>query len=395
MAIRNEETITMRIKQVKNLEVTANVGNEPKLPEKVAVELENGIQTEIDVVWDLQTDQFAKTGEYEVQGKLKLLEFPNPLVEQRADTFIYKHSDGYYYFTGSYPEYDRIVLRRAKTIKGLKDAEEVVLWRKPDKGIMSKHIWAPEIHFIDGKWYIHYAAGDVDDIWAIRPYVLECSDENPLTGDWIEKGQVNTNFQSFSLDATTFEHNGKRYLVWAQKVENDTISNLYIAEMSNPWTIKGEQILLSTPDLAWEQQGFYVNEGAAFLRKGDKVFISYSGSATDDRYAMGLLTAKADSDLLDPNSWTKSQEPVFISNEEAMEFGPGHNSFTVAENGETELLVYHARPYKEIDLDNSLYDHNRHARVQQILWDQDGNPYFGKPGQRIQNPEIKATVIVK
>lgn len=179
MAIRNEETITMRIKQVKNLEVTANVGNEPKLPEKVAVELENGIQTEIDVVWDLQTDQFAKTGEYEVQGKLKLLEFPNPLVEQRADPFIYKHSDGYYYFTGSYPEYDRIVLRRAKTIKGLKDAEEVVLWRKPDKGIMSKHIWAPEIHFIDGKWYIHYAAGDVDDIWAIRPYVLECSDENP------------------------------------------------------------------------------------------------------------------------------------------------------------------------------------------------------------------------
>src|SRR5690625_5641298 len=126
---------------------------------------------------------------------------------------------------------------------------------------MSRHIWAPEIHFIDGKWYIHYAAGDVDDNWAIRPYVLECSDENPLTGDWIEKGQVNTNFQSFSLDATTFEHNGKRYLVWAQKVDNDTISNLYIAEISNPWTIKGGQILLSTPDLEWEQRGFYVNEG--------------------------------------------------------------------------------------------------------------------------------------
>jgi len=392
--IRSEETIAMRIKQVNQLEVTANVGSEPKLPKKVAVELENGIQTELDVVWN-DTHQFDQAGEYEVQGNLKLLEYPNPLVEQRADPFIYKHSDGYYYFTGSYPEYDRIVLRRAKTIKDLKDAEEVVLWRKPDKGIMSKHIWAPEIHFIDGKWYIHYAAGDVDDIWAIRPYVLECSDENPLTGDWIEKGQVNTNFQSFSLDATTFEHNGKRYLVWAQKVDNDTISNLYIAEMSNPWTIKGGQILLSTPDLEWEQRGFYVNEGAAFLRKGDKVFISYSGSATDDRYAMGLLTAQADSDLLDPNSWTKSQEPVFVSNEEAMEFGPGHNSFTVAEDGETELLVYHARPYKEIDLDNSLYDHNRHARVQQIFWDQDGNPYFGKPGQHIQNPEIKATVIVK
>src|SRR5690625_1988851 len=125
----------MRIKQVNQLEVTANVGSEPKLPKKVAVELENGIQTELDVVWN-DTHQFDQAGEYEVQGNLKLLEYPNPLVEQRADPFIYKHSDGYYYFTGSYPEYDRIVLRRAKTIKDLKDAEEVVLWRKPDKGIM-------------------------------------------------------------------------------------------------------------------------------------------------------------------------------------------------------------------------------------------------------------------
>ena len=386
----------MIIKKVENIEVTTNAGSEPQLPNKVAVELENGVQTELDAIWEnLNANQYDKAGEYEVEGEVKLLEFPNPLVEQRADPFIHKHTDGYYYFTGSYPEYDRIVLRRAKTITGLKDAEEVVLWRKPDKGIMSKHIWAPEIHFIDGKWYIHYAAGDVDDVWAIRPYVLECSADNPLEGEWVEKGQVNTNFQSFSLDATTFENEGKRYLVWAQKIENDTISDLFIAEMSNPWTIKGEQVTLSTPDLAWEQQGFYVNEGAAFIRKGDKVFISYSASATDDRYAMGLLTAQADSNLLDPNSWTKSKEPVFVTNEEAMEFGPGHNSFTVAEDGETDLLVYHARPYKEIDLDNSLYDHNRHARVQQVFWDQDGNPYFGKPGQTIKNAKIKATLIVK
>jgi len=386
----------LKIKKVENIEVTTKLRNKPDLPEKLSVELDNGLQTELKVTWDdHDADRYDQAGEYKVEGEINLLTYPNPLVEQRADPFIYKHTDGYYYFTGSYPEYDRIVARRAKTIEDLKDAEEVVLWRKHEKGIMSKHIWAPEIHFIDGKWYIHYAAGDVDDVWAIRPYVLECNAENPLTGEWIEKGQVNTNFQSFSLDATTFENEGKRYLVWAQKVDNDTISNLYIAEMSNPWTIKGEQVLLSTPDLEWEQQGFYVNEGAAFIRKGDKVFISYSGSATDDRYAMGLLSAQADSDLLDPNSWTKSQEPVFVSNEETMEFGPGHNSFTVAEDGETDLLVYHARPYKEIDLDNSLYDHNRHARVQQILWDQDGNPYFGKPGQKIKNPKIQATVIVK
>jgi GH43 family beta-xylosidase len=29
---------------------------------------------------------------------------------------------------------------------------------------MAVHIWAPEIHFIDGKWYIYFTAGRSDDI---------------------------------------------------------------------------------------------------------------------------------------------------------------------------------------------------------------------------------------
>src|SRR5699024_4971120 len=134
-----------------------------------------------------------------MEGKIRLMEYSNPLVEQRADPYIYKHTDGYYYFTGSYPEYDRIVLRRSKSIEGLKDAQETVVWEKHEKGIMSEHIWAPELHYINDKWYFHFAAGDRDDVWAIRPYVLENDSANPLEGEWVEKGQVNTDFQSFSL----------------------------------------------------------------------------------------------------------------------------------------------------------------------------------------------------
>ena len=44
-----------------------------------------------------------------------------PIVLQRADPWCYMHTDGYYYFTGSVPEYDRIELRRAKSIKELSD----------------------------------------------------------------------------------------------------------------------------------------------------------------------------------------------------------------------------------------------------------------------------------
>jgi GH43 family beta-xylosidase len=51
------------------------------------------------------------------------------------------------------------VLRRATTIQGLSTAPETVIWRKHSSGIMGAHIWAPEIHFIDGKWYVYFAAG--------------------------------------------------------------------------------------------------------------------------------------------------------------------------------------------------------------------------------------------
>ena len=106
--------------------------------------------------------------------------YVNPIAEQRADPWVYLHTDGYYYFTASVPEYDRIIVRRAASVQGLTAAEERVVWRRRESGPMSQHIWAPEIHCIDGKWYIYFAAGERDDIWKIRPYVLECAGDKPM-----------------------------------------------------------------------------------------------------------------------------------------------------------------------------------------------------------------------
>jgi beta-galactosidase len=317
---------------------------------------------------------------------VKQQDFNNPIIEQRADPWVYKHTDGFYYFTASVPEYDRIILRRAKTIQSLGTAEEAVIWKKHASGEMSIHVWAPEIHYIDGKWYIYFAAGGLGgDKWGIRPYVLECVDENPITGTWIEKGMMQKvledklSFTDFSLDATTFEHNGVRYLVWAQKTsERNNPSNLYIAEMENPWTIKGEPVMISKPELPWEIIGFWVNEGAAVIKRNGRIFMSYSASATDSNYCMGLLTASDTADLLDPNSWSKSPEPVFKTSEENSQYGPGHGSFTVSEDGTKDILIYHARNYKDI-VGDPLYDPNRNTRAQVLNWNDDGTPKFGIP----------------
>lgn len=314
-----------------------------------------------------------------VQRQVQAEFVTNPVVPQRADPWVYKHTDGFYYFTGSTPAYNRIELMKSTTLQGFAFAEPKVVWRKHDSGPMSQHIWAPELHHWNGKWYIHFAAGRVDAPFDIRMYVLENASADPLEGEWIEKGAIRTKWDSFSLDATMFEHRGKLFLVWAQRdpdVRNNT--DLYIAEMENPWTLRSEQVMLSRPEFDWEMQGYLVNEGAAVLKKNGRIFITYSGSATDARYAMGLLTVDEDANLLDRGSWTKSTTPVFVSSPENGVYGPGHNSFTTSEDGTVDVMVYHARSYNNT-IGNSLYDPNRQARMQRLEWAADGTPIFGVP----------------
>ncbi|MGI5215386.1 family 43 glycosylhydrolase [Plantactinospora sp. CA-290183] len=303
----------------------------------------------------------------------------NPLVEQRADPFITRPVDGMYYLTGSVPEYDRVVVRGAPTLDGLASARERTVWRRPASGPMGGYIWAPELHRIDGRWYIYFAAGDSDQPFRIRTYVLESAAADPREDAWVLRGQMVTAWDTFTLDATTFTHRGTRYFLWAQSEPGiATNSNLYIAEMASPLAIKGPPVRIAVPTLPWEVQGFRVNEGPAALVRNGRVFVTFSASATDHRYCMGLLTADADANLLDPASWTKSPEPVFVTNEQTRQYGPGHNSFTVAEDGRTDVLVYHARDYRDI-VGDPLFDPNRHTRVQRLGWNADGTPSFGVP----------------
>lgn len=305
--------------------------------------------------------------------------FSNPLVEQRADPWIHRHHDGFYYLAATVPEYDRIELRRARRLDDLRAAEPRVIWRKHDRGPMSHHIWAPELHHIDGRWYIHFAAGRAEAIWEIRMHVIENPSDNPLEGEWTEKGQIRTAWDTFSLDATTFEHRGVRYLVWAQKDPNIRgNTNLYLARMDTPWSIVQPQVMLTRPEFEWEQIGYWVNEGPAILLRNGRVFLTYSASATDANYCIGLLTADEDADLLDPASWTKSARPVLATWTVHGQYGPGHNSFTTTPDGATDLLIYHARNYGRIE-GEALRDPNRHTRAQVLHWNSDGTPDFGLP----------------
>jgi len=317
----------------------------------------------------------------------------NPFILNRADPHVSLH-DGHYYFTASVPEYDCIILRRSRTLAGLAHAQEQVIWRAPPSGMVSALVWAPELHHADDAWYIYFAAApsrDIkDNLFQHRMYALRNPAHDPMQGEWSLTGQVETELDTFCLDATRFEHAGHAWYLWAQKQpEIPGNSNLYLARMQTPTRIAGTPIILSHPEFDWEVQGFAVNEGPAVLIRHGKVFLSYSASATDARYALGLLWADADADLLDRNQWHKSPTPVFVSDHERQVFGPGHNSFTIAEDGKTDLMVYHARNYPEIEGD-PLWNPDRHTCIQPLNWDATGMPVFGRPLREIEIPGASA-----
>lgn len=307
-----------------------------------------------------------------------LTPYNKPFVLQRADPYVCRGQDGTYYFTGSYPAYDRIVLRASKTLDGLTDAPERVIWTKHESGPMSCHIWAPELHYVFGKWHMYFAASERDDIWKLRPYVLAC-DGDPMTDAWHELGQMqpcegdDQSFRDFSLDATIFQRGEEVFYLWAQKASN--ISNLYIAKMAAPNRLSTVMVMLTTPDYDWERIGFWVNEGPACLVHDGKLYVTFSASATGACYCVGLLTADVNADLLDPRSWTKDRWPVLKTDVEKGIYGPGHNSFTKDEQGR-DVMVYHARTYDGIRADDPLYDPNRHAHYLVVKFDEKGRPVF-------------------
>ena len=318
-------------------------------------------------------------------------------IADRADPYITLGADGYYYFTASYPMYgardkdgyDRIILRRSKTIEGLKTAEEKVLWDESESKTAHRFIWAPEMHYIGGKWYVYYAAsGSANNVWDINCHVLMCTGNDPYNDKWVEKGKFQaakgdkTSFTGFSLDMTYFECNGKSYVIWAQKVGN---SNLYMAEINpeEPWKTTTQAMLLTKPEYYWECVTFAVNEGPSVLIHDGKVIVAYSASATGPEYCIGYMYADEKADLMDIKSWTKQKTPALTSEDLIEEYGPGHNSFTVDEKG-NYIFVYHSRSKECYEgncgygAEDPLYDPCRSARIRTVQWDENGLPVLNQ-----------------
>jgi GH43 family beta-xylosidase len=315
--------------------------------------------------------------------------FANP-VARGADPWV-EFRDGYYYMAQSKnPEGQNSsiwVFRSRKLTDPMRDSVRV--WTSPDTGWNQTHVWAPEIRLVDGRWYVYYAAGrpgprDAPFIHQ-RSGVIRAVGDDPQ-GAYEDLGQLDTGGDLatraddvWAIDLTVQRLNGRLYAVWSGWENNTPLArtpqHLYIARMSNPWTISGRRALLSSPTESWERRvdpdGLDLNEGPQFLERNGQVFITYSTRESWLRsYRLGLLRLRGPgADPMQPTSWIKSG-PVFA--EANGVYGPGHNGFAKSPDGTEDWIIYHAKV-------DTLPNWNRVIRMQRFTWRPDGSPDFGEP----------------
>ena len=291
----------------------------------------------------------------------------NPVAPEGADPWVIKHNNSYYY---CYSYEDAIYVNKSESIEDAVQMKGNLIW-KPEAGReYSMEIWAPELHTINGRWYIYFAA-DNGENKNHRMFVLESEGADPM-GKYYLKGKLSTDPDRWAIDGTVLKYKNNLYFIWSGWEGIVNVSqNLYIAEMENPWTLKSKRYMISKPEYDWEKVGDpYVNEGPEVLMNGDRVFIIYSASGSwTDNYCLGMLTLVNDNPL-DPKSWVKEIAPVFSGTTSVI--SPGHASFVKSPDEKENWIIYHAAKYR-----GAAWDRN--IRMQKFYWDENGNPSFGYP----------------
>lgn len=302
-------------------------------------------------------------------GSLALVQepatFSNPILPApSADPWMIFHN-GWYYYCESRNQ-GSIWIRRSKTIVDVGQDEGVCIWTPPVYGRNSKNVWAPELHYLQGKWVIYFAADDGQNE-NHRMWVLESLE--PL-GPYVERGCLETD--GWAIDGTVLQlENQAMYFVWSGwPGRGNGCQNLYIAPMSDPFTLAGPRQLICVPDRAWETVDMPIAEGPQILKRNGNIFIVYSasGSWTVD-YCLGLLVNR-DGNILNPASWEKLG-PVFQKTADV--WGIGHCCFVRSPDQSEDWILYHVKSKRK----KGWADRNVHAQA--FTWDAAGFPCFGSP----------------
>ncbi|GAC1387636.1 MAG: family 43 glycosylhydrolase [Candidatus Saccharimonadales bacterium] len=302
------------------------------------------------------------------------LQYPEPVVESGADPYVIPH--GKYFYYCHVVDDQSIYIRKTDTLPSIGQVEPNLVWTPPPGQPYSESLWAPELHHLDNKWYIYFAAGKQDTHYNNqRMYVLEGVGDDPQTANYTFLGKIATQTDEWAIDGTVLNHHdGARYFIWSgRKKTSDLVQHLYIAQMASPTQLLGDRICISSPILNWEKQGGEIAEGPAVIAYGSQRQIIYSAShSTTDNYCLGQLNLIGD-DPLNPNHWKKLAEPIFSSRDGHA--GPGHASFILTPDETAGWMIYHTARQPKAGWD-------RQVRIVSFNINEDGTLRFNLKDKR-------------
>ncbi len=345
----------------------------------------DGAVSTLPVEWkasDLAAVNTNVPGTYTVTGTVRQRDYAYPFIESGADPDIAPYEGGYLYIaTRNEFTTPGLWIRRADTIDGLRTAKEEMILGPGGAGNLRAPFWAPELHMIGGTLTVLFASNPLPDPqWAVQAFSMQLKPGgDPLVAsDWnapvnVTKADGTAITSGINLDMTYFEdeYQGatRSYVMWSGRISWKD-ARLYIATVdpANPTRLTSAPVLVKENEYGWNKNRAPVDEGPYLIRHGDVLNVTFSGSATDHTYATGRMTARTGADLLDPASWTTDNYPVLKSDwtRTPIELGPGHNSFTVDEDGK-EIVVFHAR-------DNLSTNSGRDTQIRRVHWTADGYP---------------------
>lgn len=303
--------------------------------------------------------------------------YTNPVYPNGEDPWVTKRDGMYYYVfatgpnhTGERSQKNAVWVTGADALTEVFAAEQHAAW-EPEAGTMySEELWAPELHWFDGAWYIYVAADDGNND-NHKMHVLKREDDDPR-GEYEHLGELKLPDNKWAIDGTLADIDGELYYVWSgwPGDKNET-QNLYICRMKDPFTAVGERVMISKPELDWELGGGgpglpTINEGPTIVSNGGKTFCFYAASGSwSDFYCVGLLELTGD-DPMDSKAWTKHGQPFLASGEGRI--APGHPSVTTSPDDSQWWLVYHTAKHPGAGWD-------REINLQQFRFDEDtGRP---------------------
>lgn len=321
-------------------------------------------------------------------------QFNNPVFTQEAlaDPFCFYHEGTYYTIaTGGTGSDGRAVpMVKSKDLQHWESVGRVLIPAPEDaKG----NIWAPEIAYDNGTFYLYYHADGNGKGFHIR-VAKSKNPEGPYRDTNAPLTDVTKN--PFAIDSHQFrDDDGQWYIFYATDFKDITDTTfrgtaLVVDRMTSMTQLAGNPQPVMRAHWQWQvyernrtmygtQADWYTLEGPNIKKRDGKYYCFYSGgNYQNDSYGVDYLVAD---NILGP--WKevgKERGPQIMRSIPGKVIGPGHNSVVTTPEGQ-DYIVYHAWT-----LDKKV---GRLMNISPILWTPDG-PRVERFAERIKECNAKA-----